>query len=99
MTGGVRQHWDDEEQGENMLKPFLAENLPSKFTLSDGEMITDAFVIVRIVDMDPEEGFVERYEYITTKGLGFATGRGMIKCVQEQMASFYNKVINVPEDD
>lgn len=88
-----------EEGDENVLKPFLAESLPPKFTLNEGEQILDALVIVRIADFDSEGAMPERYEYTTTVGLPFALARGMIQCVHEQLISFYQRVIDAAEDD
>lgn len=93
----IYQHWEG-EPGDNLLKPFLADNLPPQFLLHDGEVITDALVIVRIVDMDSEGGLPERYEYTTTLGLSFAMGRGMIQCIHEQMISFYADAISNDDD-
>jgi hypothetical protein len=103
MTGEIEQHWENEES-ENVLKPFLNENLPVKFEINEGEMITDALVLVRIVNVggelqDGDTGFGERYEYTTTKGLAFATARGMIQCVHEQMIDFYSDVIQAGKEE
>lgn len=98
MTAGIGQHWEP-GQGENLLKPFLVDGLPDEFTVNEGEMISDALVIVRIVDMDPDGDFAERYEYTTTRGLSFAMGRGMIQCTHEQMISFYQDVIDAAKGD
>lgn len=89
----------NEEGTENVLKPFLAEALPPKFTVNEGEVISDALVIVRIVDLNSEGGMPERYEYTTTVGLPFAMARGMIQCIHEQLISFYQNVIDAAEDD
>lgn len=88
-----------EEGHENVLKPFLMDALPSKFTVNEGEQILDALVIVRIADFDSEGGLPERYEYTTTVGLSFALARGMIQCVHEQLISFYQDVIDAAKDD
>jgi len=88
-----------EEGEENALKPFLLGALPPKFTVNEGEMLADALVIVRIVDMNGEGGLPERYEYTTTTGLPFALARGMIQCIDDQLDSFYKAVIDASEDD
>lgn len=99
MTGQLHQAWNSDEEGDNVLKPFLDEALPPRFTVGDGEAIVDALVIVRIVDMDSEGGLPERYEYTTTRGLSFAMARGMIQCTHEQMISLYQNVIDAENDD
>lgn len=99
MTGQIYQSWDPDEGDENVLKPFLVENLPSRFVVGEGESIVDALVIVRIVDMHSEGGLPERYEYTTSLGLSFAMGRGMIQCTHEQMTSLYQQVIDVDDED
>lgn len=89
----IEQEWSDED-GENVLLPWLKSNLPKKFSVNNGEMITDALVILRISDI---ESGGERYEYTTSRGLPFALGRGMIQCIHEQMISLYSDVINNDE--
>lgn len=70
----------------NVLKPWLADNLPEDWVLGDGEMITEAFVIVRIVDASSEEEHLpERLEYTTSRGLSFTMARGMIDCIQDDL--------------
>lgn len=71
------------------LRPFLTENLPERFELAEGEVITDALVIIRVLDLDAEGGMPERYEYTTTSGLSFVAARGMVDCVQDQIRDFY----------
>lgn len=88
-----------EEGHENVLKPFLVDALPPKFTVNEGEQILDALVIVRIADFGSDGPMPERYEYTTTVGLSFALARGMIQCVHEQLISFYQRVIDAAEDD
>lgn len=102
MTGQINQHWE-EEPGENVLKPFLMESLPKKFELNEGEVIADAMVLTRIVDLGSEgeegdTGFGERYEYTTSRGLSFALARGMIQCIHEQMIDLYSDVIQATKE-
>lgn len=83
----------------NLLKPFLFESLPAGFELNDGEMLTDALVIVRI--MDPADG-AERLEYVATRSLSIYMARGMLDDVTDRVKAVMTAAADVgvaPIDD
>ena len=70
----------------NVLKPYLLDALPESFIVGDNEVIADALVIVRIVDLGTDDTHTpERYEYTTSTGLSFASARGMIECIRDEL--------------
>lgn len=77
----------------NVLKPYLAEHLPESFELNEGEVI---------LSLTGDGPFIpERYEYTTNMGLSFATARGMIECISDQIEDTYRLVLAglVDEDE
>lgn len=85
----------------NALKPYLLDNLPESFELcNENEVITDALVIVRIVDLGTDDHQTpERYEYTTSKGLPFAAARGMIECIRDELRAINTSFFEQGDDD
>lgn len=85
------------------LRRFLIDSLPSTpVDIEDGEVITDAVVLFRIVDPVTEDQLPghmpERYRYTTTSGMTLAMAVGMIEVAKITLADYYTSALADDDD-
>jgi len=87
------------ESSENPLKKFLAENLTDVDNVEENQVVTDVMVIYRVACLDDEDGFAERYEYVTSPGLSYALARGLLSVTEENLINYYQNLLNGFEEE
>jgi len=74
------------------LDEFVREELPTTHPdrlLKDGEMVTDAVLLYRVVRVDDKGVMTERAEYMASSTCGQLMAKGILCDVQEQWAMDY----------
>jgi hypothetical protein len=89
---------DDDVVPMEPLRNFLKDALPSEpIDLDDNEIITDAVVLFRVVDIS--EAGLERYRYTTTSGVTLGMAMGMITISQTTLMDYYTRLLADEEED
>lgn len=85
---------------DNALKAFLNGCLPESYSLHEGEVIVDAVVIFRVLDLAAEGDWApERFDYTTSLGCSFAMARGMVLNAQDDLGDYLSRVPRLGEED
>lgn len=78
------------------LRRFLADALPPEpVDIGEHEIITDAVVLFRVVDVTGDG--LERYRYTTTSGMSLGMAVGIIDLSRTTLLDYYTRAL--AEDD
>jgi hypothetical protein len=73
------------------LQDFANENFnwPKWDNLADGEMVTEMVIMYRVVNTSKpmDDGYVERVDYKSSIGCSYFMGRGIMLCIEEDLAT------------